>query len=406
MEGRNVTDKKIAGTRHVSRRIVLVGVGATLALAAGGVVWRANAQGLFNPGTGPAFEPWADWRGEGHVGPQALVPAAILAANAHNTQPWRFQIGEAHVDLFADRTRTIGVIDPRAREMDFSLGCALENLLLAARANGYTPHLTLAPEGAESAPAARVDLAPGQAEVSPLYAAIPHRHTNRYAYDTSRPVSRATLEALQMLGDDPAVRVFWFVDGEERQAVGQQLVAAAAAINADTEQASDNVEMWTRQDRSAVQRHRDGLTLETLGLSPFELIVAKLLPPPSLSNANAAWLQSERRQVATAAVFGMLAVRDESDLSQRMRAGRLWQRMHLWLTNAGLAAQPMNQLHERADREAQLGIDPTFGDSVDDLVGDSAWRGVFTFRLGFPTKPAVPSPRRALVDVVETSPAA
>ncbi len=94
------------------------------------------------------------------------------------------------------------------------------------------------------------------------------------------------------------------------------------------------------------------------------------------------------------------AVRDYGDAAQRMRAGRLWQRMHLWATAHGLAAQPMNQLHERADREAQLGTEPRFGEAMGGLLGDPSWRGIFTFRLGYPTQPAPPIPRRALEDVL------
>ena len=73
--------------------------------------------------------------------------------------------------------------------------------------------------------------------------------------------------------------------------------------------------------------------------------------------------------------------------------------MHLWVAKEGLAAQPMNQLHERADREAQLGLEPRFGDALEGLLRDPAWHGLFTFRLGHPTRQAGPSPRRAVEDV-------
>ena len=85
---------------------------------------------------------------------------------------------------------------------------------------------------------------------------------------------------------------------------------------------------------------------------------------------------------------------------QAFKAGILWQRMHLWATTCGLAMQPMNQINERADREAQLGIEPRFGDALKELLGDPSWRGIFTFRVGYPTEQAPPSPRRAAGDVV------
>ena len=131
-----------------------------------------------------------------------------------------------------------------------------------------------------------------------------------------------------------------------------------------------------------------------------------MFPTIARDSAGGGFADLERRWAATAGAFGIIAVRDGRDLAQRLQAGRLWQRMHLWLTNAGLAAQPMNQLHERADREAQLGLEPTFGDAVRDLVGEPSWDGIFTFRIGWPTQLAAASPRRAVVDVVEHDSAA
>jgi hypothetical protein len=43
------------------------------------------------------------------------VRAAILAANPHNSQPWLFQVTPSQINLFADRLRNIGAIDPFLR---------------------------------------------------------------------------------------------------------------------------------------------------------------------------------------------------------------------------------------------------------------------------------------------------
>src|ERR1051326_1539782 len=79
-------------------------------------------------------------------GPLDLVRAAILAANPHNSQPWLFHVTQTQIDLFADRRRNLGTVDPFLREMHIGLGCALENLLLAAAANGYSTQVTFLPD--------------------------------------------------------------------------------------------------------------------------------------------------------------------------------------------------------------------------------------------------------------------
>lgn len=386
--------------RRLNRRTLLRTTGGALLLVGSGGLWRALDQEVFTPRTGLAYEPWHDWQGDDQTGPLALIPAAILAANAHNIQPWRFHVSASRIDLYADPTRSIGSIDPFARERDISLGCAVENLLLAAGVNGLAADLHLRPEGVDPMLAARVNLMPGEPTSSSLYNAIPLRHTNRYRYDSGWHFASATRAALTALGNDDDVTITWFATEAERQAMAGLLVAAAKAINADHEQSSDNIDRWLRQDADAVQRHRDGLILDAAGLSPLELVAAKMLPQQSLTSAAAAWLTSEEEQVATAAAFGLLTVRDPASASQRMKVGRLWQRTHLWLTDAGLAAQPMNQIHERVDREQQRGLEPTFGKALQRLLGDPSRQGVFTFRLGFPTRGAPASPRRAFRDVL------
>jgi hypothetical protein len=172
----------------LSRRSWLKGAGATLVLVAGGGVWRAVDQGVFGTGRGPAYEPWKTWRDDPQDRPLALVRAAILAANPHNSQPWLFRVSDARIDLFADRRRHLGAIDPDLREMYLGVGCALENLLLAARAHGYAPEVTLRPDRGSPAHAARIGLRPGPVVESPLHPAIPRRHTNRGPYDRARPL--------------------------------------------------------------------------------------------------------------------------------------------------------------------------------------------------------------------------
>src|SRR4029077_12823114 len=168
------------------RRVLQVAAGA-IALVGAGVAWRAWDQGVFSTGEGPAYEPWLTWEGGDAASPRHLVRAATLAANPHNSQPWRFHIQPASIDLFADRSRNIGSIDPLLREMHIGLGCALENLILAASARGFGHKRAILPTPGEMGQVARVDLEAGsEVKSSSLYAAIPHRHTNRGAYDSAR----------------------------------------------------------------------------------------------------------------------------------------------------------------------------------------------------------------------------
>ena len=67
-----------------------------------------------------------------------LIATAARAPSVHNTQPWRFRVGEYTIELHADVCRKLRV-DPLGREMLISCGAALFGLRLAVRSLGYLP---------------------------------------------------------------------------------------------------------------------------------------------------------------------------------------------------------------------------------------------------------------------------
>ena len=392
----------------IDRRAWLKGAGAVTILAAGGVAWRAHEQGVLAGGSGPAYEPWATWRRDAAEGPLVLVRAGILAANPHNTQPWLFQVGAARVALLADTARNLGSFDPYLRELHIGLGCAIENMVRAARAYGYEAAVTLlggtlagpaSPPHPE--PVAVLDLASARPRPDALFDAIGRRHTDRAAYDAARPVPSDALEAMwETFKEDPEVRLFLYSATEERRQFGAAVVAATERIVDDPRMIEDS-QRWFRHRWADVQRLRDGPTLDAAGLPAWMTAAAKLLPPPSPETNHRYWLDATRDvQVKTTALFGLIAVRDLYDRGQALRAGRLWQRLHLLAVSRGLAMQPINQPVELADRERALGREARAAATLAALTGAAEWKPTFAFRMGFPTQVPAPSPRRPVDAVV------
>lgn len=63
---------------------------------------------------------------------------AILAPSSRNTQPWNFKIlNDNTIELYADRSRALPVVDPRGRELTISCGAALGYLQITIRHFGY-----------------------------------------------------------------------------------------------------------------------------------------------------------------------------------------------------------------------------------------------------------------------------
>jgi nitroreductase len=368
--------------------------GAAIGVAGLGIAsWRASAQGVFAAGSGPAYAAWADW--DQGSGPMTLVRAAVLSANPHNSQPWRFRISTAAIDMFVDPSRNIGDMDPFRREQHIGLGCSLENLLIAAQAKGYDPRLKVLPDAGDPTLIAHVELNPGTMSNLPLYQAIPRRHTHRAPFDTTRNLSLGTLSGLDHeVADIQGAAVVWITSDTAKRQVGQLIVEAAQAISADHDQSVDSFRWW-RDSWSDIQTFQDGMTIDAAGLSPVITALGKILPPQSREQNDQAWIQQTRdNYVKTAAAFGIVVVRDATDNAQRIAGGRLYQRLHLAAINRGLAMQPLNQITERIDREKLLGLNPRFDQAAAQLMREPGWKPLMSFRVGYPTVSASPSPRR------------
>ena len=390
-----------------TRRRFLQGLGVTSVLVVGGGVWRAADQGVFSAGDGPAYEPWTDWRDEATEGTMALVQSGILASNPHNTQPWRFEVMDDRIDLFADTSRHLGAMDPCLREMHIGLGCAVENMMLTAAATGYAVDLTL-DEGTlnspadepERSPVATLELTATEPQTSALYEAIPNRHTNRYAY-VEESVAGETLQALTALSEEN-VKLFLFKRGD---AAFDQLVAetvrATEWIIADSVMIHDS-NRWIDRSWDELQREKDGPYIDVAGVPPLTRAFVKMMPAAAMTDETLdnGWLGGTRTSLAATPVLGLLAVRDLYDKPQTLRAGQLWQRMHLWATDQGLAMQPINQTPEVVDRQRQLEQEPTMAQFLDGLTGDPLWRPTFAFRLGHPINQPLPSARRSVAEVL------
>lgn len=382
------------------RRSFLKGAGVLTVAVVGGGVWRAWDQGVFSTGDGPAYEPWKDWR-NAKDSPLALVSAAILAASPHNTQPWLFRVSDSSIELLIDTSRNVGALDPYLREEHIGIGCALENLMLAAPANGYAATATLVPGQLAPIPAqpkpqllARINLTPGKRDADELYNAIPLRHTNRGRYDSRKALPPEFLDALSHLPLDENVKLFLFTSEAERKNIAKVSSAANKEIYSDPNVQAGS-ERWVRLQWSSVQRHRDGLTIDAFGLPPIATVIVKTLPQRMV-----AWLGSRSQKdtysdlMLSAPLIGFIAVRDRYDQQQCLLAGRTWQRAHLFATAKGVAARPCNESVEMVDHERALGQPASRVALLNEITGDPSWQPTFVFYMGYPTLTAHASPRR------------
>lgn len=70
-----------------------------------------------------------------------IASYASKAPSGHNTQPWKFHITDSTITVLPNLDVALPVVDRNNRELFISLGCAIENLCIAASYFGYTTHI-------------------------------------------------------------------------------------------------------------------------------------------------------------------------------------------------------------------------------------------------------------------------
>lgn len=376
----------------VSRRgFIAAGLGTVGVIAAGGGLMRATESGVFSAGDGAAFEAW-----EAPLDSvEGTAAAGVLAASSHNTQPWSFRISEDGIDVLGDTDRLMGLADARLRELHISLGCALENMSVAAAAQGLIANVEYVQRTADHF--ARVTFAEGEPDpqTAVLAEQIPLRRTNRGAYDIERGVGPAELDALGGERLD-ALDVQWLTSADDRAWFGDMVVRATEEHVADVDVQRDS-HAWYRMTRQEVDEYRDGITVDGAAAGVVGTTFLKLFPPTP-DQFDEQWVKVTRdTHCATAPAYGLIVAPSAGDHRAWVQVGRVYQRMHLKATALGLAMHPLSQPLTIRDRDLARGERNGYANALEERAGGG--EVVLAFRVGYPLVAVTPSPRRPL-DVV------
>ena len=288
-----------------------------------------------------------------------LVARAVRAASSHNTQPWRFRLEDARITILPDRSRRCPAVDPDDHHLFASLGCAAENLSLAAQALGFDGQVRFD----EPAGVIRVDLAPCAPVVSALEGAIEQRQCSRSVYDGT-PLTRDALRALEAAGRGDGVRMLVL---EGRDALEQVLAYVAAGNDAQYADRAWRSELiaWLRFNTRSARATGDGLHVAAMG-SPD---VPDWLGRAFMRFGSSARGQTRKdshhiRSSAAVAIF----VSEVDDARHWVEAGRCYQRFALQATALGLSTAFLNPPVEVPALRSQFSTYLGIGAQRPDLV--------------------------------------
>ena len=154
----------------------LAGVGSSAVVGGGAaMIDSAYASGAYEVAVRDTWRHSASFDLPIAAAQKELIRYATLAANSHNTQPWRFGVSDRSILVAPDLDRRLPSVDPDNHHLYASLGCATENLIQAAAAFGLraTPSFDAATGGIN------IGLETSAPTRSRLFDAIPMRQSTR-----------------------------------------------------------------------------------------------------------------------------------------------------------------------------------------------------------------------------------
>jgi len=308
---------------------------------------------------------------------------AILAPSGHNGQPWSFRIDEDLLHVRADRGRALPMVDPCDREMLISCAATVHLARIALEHFGYHPGIAVLPDPGDPDLLATIRLGPrgtpppGRA----LFDAIAARHSNRSAYQ-ARAVPG---EQIARLRDAAAAQGAWL-----QPVTNWSVIDAAAALIADGDRIkwSDPEFRHELAERLVPNRgyRRDGMPGYAFGIpGPFARLAPAVIRHADLGRARAA----ADRKLALATPCLAIIGTDHDNPPAWMAAGQAMSAVLLQATADGLATSFLSQAIEVDTLRPRLAA----------LTGGGAHPQLL-LRVGYPRRPARPSPRRPLRDVL------
>ena len=278
--------------------------------------------------------------------PRALTQAirhaigrAVLAPSVHNTQPWRFVTAGRSLEIYADRSRRLRVLDPSGRQMLISCGCALFNARVALAASGYDVTVERFPDPERPELLARLTVGEPSGTWQPiaaLDAVIELRQTNRRRFETD-PVPPQVVQELVSAATAEGALLYEITDADQRYWVAKLSQEADREQNADPAYRAE-LRAWTTDDParrdgvpSLAVPHVDAGAQDDVPIRDFDTHGTGWLPVATHSSVNQCLL-----------LLGTPADRPAAWLP----AGEALEHVLLEVTRQGYAASPLTQVVE------------------------------------------------------------
>jgi len=282
-----------------------------------------------------------------HADFRFMIEQAIKAPSGHNTQPWLFKMNEKNIEIHPNFEKALPIVDFDNRELFISLGCATENLCIAASQRGYGTYIKIETKGIIN-----IELTKDESVVpDPLYDQMTHRQTNRSMY-SGRIIPIDTLKILQETpGNLSGINIYTYQNGTPEFDSISTYVARGNDIQMRDKAFKDELHTWMRYNKKHQDENNDGLSYAVFGAPNLPLFIVKPMMKKAINEKSQN--KGDKKKMRSSSHF-VLFTGERNTVEEWINLGRMLQRFLLKSTELGIAHAYMNQPNEIRELSVEL----------------------------------------------------
>ncbi len=285
----------------------------------------------------------------------AILYHASLAPSGHNSQPWFVRIVQKNEWVIGlDPQRRLSEVDPDNREALLSIGAFAENLALAAGTYGFQAEMEIIAENPFQQEIIKVSLKPTRPNDYPL-----ERLKRRMTVKQGYLGDEIKKEDIRALSEPLAGRLFYFPKGTEHANCIEEGAIENFRIQANRDNAQQELVRWVRLSNKDAERYRDGLTVEGMEIRGFKgWFVRNFIKPQDFMKPSFRKQSVDLTAKLAQQGGGWLVITSEGQtVADLIDSGRRFERMALLARERKLAIQPMTQYLEEKEGLEQIAAD-------------------------------------------------
>lgn len=267
-----------------------------------------------------------------------MVEYATKAPSGHNTQPWKFIISESCIEIHPDFNQSLPVVDPSNRELYISLGCASENLIIAANEFGYESSL-LIHKDENNASFICIDLKLGNSFKSPLFQQIKKRQTNRRVY-SGHIIADDKISFLKQLNLENGINLRVYKNGSPDFHTLTDLIAEGNKYQMTDKAFKTELLSWIRFNRNQKAKFRNGVTNEVTGSPSTPAFIGKMIVSSYLKPVKQN--KTDMEKINSSSHLALFSI-NKNTPEDWILLGRSLERFLLETTRFGISNSFMNQ---------------------------------------------------------------